>query len=369
MKTMNNIDTPALLVDLAVVRKNIASMQEKADRAGVNLRPLTKAHGTPALAAMQVAAGANGIAVAKIAEAEVMQAAGLDDIFVASVVMGEQKMHRLYALADKGTMSIGIDNEVQVAALAKTFEEALAPLDVLIEIETGEERTGVLTPAEAVRLARLIAEAPGLRLKGVFSHEGFIYGASSVEECRAMAAQSQRETLAAANAIRQAGILVDVVSIGSTPSLLLGGVISGITEVRPGAYILMDAAQGAAIGSFDFCAGTVLATVTSKTPPARVVLDTGSKALTTSALIKGMCATPGHGIIRELDSAVRVAKLYDEHGIINDQAAFAALQLGDRVHVIPNHICPTCNLYDIMYMVEDGEIVDEYPILCRGKSQ
>lgn len=369
MKSMNTIDTPALLVDLTLVRKNIAAMQEKADRTGVNLRPHTKTHRTPALAAMQVTAGASGITVAKIAEAEVMQAAGLEDIFIASVVMGEQKMQRLHALAGKGTISIGVDNEAQVAALAKTFEDSPEPLDVLIEIETGEERTGVLTPAEAVRLARLITEAPGLRLKGVFSHEGFTYGASSVDECKSMAEQSQRETLAAANAIRQAGMLVDVVSIGATPSLLLGGVIPGITEIRPGTYILMDAAQGAAVGSFDSCAATVLATVTSKTAPVRVVLDTGVKALTAFVRTKGMCATPGHGIIRELDSAVRVTKLYDEHGIINDQTAFAALQLGDRVHVIPNHICPTCNLYDTMYIIEDGEIVDEYPILCRGKSQ
>ena len=369
MKTMNSIDTPALLVDLAVVRKNIAAMQEKADRAGVNLRPHTKTHRTPALAAMQVAGGAKGITVAKIAEAEVMQAAGLDDIFIATVVMGEQKMARLHTLASNGKVSIGADNELQVAALSKTFAEAPDPLDVLIEIETGEERTGVLTPAEAVHLARCITEAPGLRLKGVFSHEGFTYGASSLEECRAMAEQSQRATLAAANAIRQAGMLVDVVSIGATPSLLLGGVIAGITEIRPGTYILMDAAQGAAVGGFDSCAATVLATVTSKTAPARVVLDTGVKALTAFVRTKGLCATPGHGIVKELQYSVRIDKLYDEHGIINDQAAFAALQLGDRVHVIPNHICPTCNLYDTMYMIEDGEIVDEYPILCRGKSQ
>ena len=365
------LDTPALLVDMDIARRNIAFMQRKADAAGVRLRPHTKTHRTPALAAMQVAAGAQGITVAKIGEAEVMRDYGLDDIFIATVVMGEEKIRRLRALAARARISIGVDQEEQIAALSGAFAGEAAPLDVLLEIETGEARTGVLPGPDAARLAHCVQSAPGLRLAGVFSHEGHCYGAPTAEACREMALESQRATMKAADLIRRSGMPADVVSIGATPSLLLAEILPGITEIRPGTYILMDAAQGAAVGSYAHCAATVLATVTSKPAPGRVILDTGVKALTAFTRPPGgICATPGHGIIKDLlPDIVRVNKLYDEHGIINDASAWEQLALGDRVQVIPNHICPACNLYDEMHVMEQGVCVAVYPILCRGKSQ
>jgi D-serine deaminase-like pyridoxal phosphate-dependent protein len=366
----DSIDTPALLVDIARVRENIAFMQKKADAAGVNLRPHTKTHRTPALAAMQVAAGASGITVAKIGEAEVMLDAGLDDIFITCVLMGEEKMRRLRACTERGKLRAGVDSPEQVAAISSAFLGADSPLELMIEVETGELRTGVLSPEEAVSLARFIANSPGVRLAGVFSHEGHSYGAPGVEACRELSGRSQRETVAAANHIRKAGMAVDVVSTGATPSLLLGGIEPGVTEIRPGTYILMDAAQGAALGNYDRCAATILATVISKRPPARVVLDAGVKALTAFVRPKGICATPGFGIIlKDGKPAMHLEKLYDEHGVINGRAAFDTLTLGRKVRIVPNHICPACNLYDTMVIVEGDEVIDTFPISCRGKSQ
>ncbi len=159
------------------------------------------------------------------------------------------------------------------------------------------------------------------------------------------------------------------VSIGATPSILLGGdILPGVTEIRPGTYVLMDAAQGAAVGSYGTCAATVLATVMSKPTADRVVLDAGVKALTAFTREGGICATPGHGLLKGFDG-LRIGKLYDEHGLVYGREANERLSLGDRVEIIPNHICPTCNLYDRMYLVEDGRVADELPILCRGKSQ
>jgi len=363
------VDTPALLVDRPVLLRNIKDMQNRADRAGIALRPHTKTHRTPAIAAMQVQAGAKGITVAKVGEAEVMAANGMDDIFIANEIYGNLKFARLRNLAAKVRLSVGVDNREQVTGLSRFFKGAAEPADVLIEVETGEVRSGMLPGPELVVLAKFIADTPNVRLKGIFSHEGHTYGAKDREQCAAFFRKAQEDTLGAAEMIRAAGIPVGTVSIGSTPSLLVGGeILPGVTEIRPGTYVLMDAAQGAAVGSYDTCAATVLATVVSKPTADRVVLDAGVKALTAFTREGGICGTPGYGLLKGFDG-LRIGKLYDEHGLVYGREANKRISLGDRVEIIPNHICPACNLYDRMYLVEDGLVVDELPILCRGKSQ
>jgi D-serine deaminase-like pyridoxal phosphate-dependent protein len=365
----SSVDTPALLVDRAIVLRNIDNMQKRADRAGVALRPHTKTHRTPAIAAMQVKAGAQGITVAKLGEAEVMAENGMDDIFIANEIYGDLKFARLRSLAATARLSVGVDNREQVTAISRFFEGAREPANVLIEVETGEVRSGMLPGPELVELAKFIAATPNVRLKGIFSHEGHTYGAEDREQCAAFFRKAQEETLGAAEMIRAAGVPVETVSIGATPSLLVGGdILPGVTEIRPGTYVFMDAAQGAAVGSYDTCAATVLATVMSKPTAERVVLDAGVKALTAVTRDTGICRAPGYGLIKGL-GGIRLGNLYDEHGLVYGREANERLSLGDRVEIIPNHICPTCNLYDRMYLVEDGRVVDELPILCRGKSQ
>ncbi len=361
------LDTPALLVDVGALEQNIKDMQSIANEAGVALRPHTKTHRTPALARMQVAAGAQGITVAKVGEAEVMAAEGINDIFIANEIVGERKLERLRDLARLVKISVGVDNAEQVQALSQAFCKEANPMDVLIEIEVGENRSGLLPGPALVELARLISQTHGVHLKGIFSHEGHSYGAATVDECAALAKQSQEDTLQAAQLIRDAGIAVGTVSIGSTPSLLLGKLLPGITEIRPGTYVLMDAAQGAAIKDLGRCAATILATVVSKPTEERVVLDTGVKALTAFTRDQGICLTPGYGLLKGTD--LRLSKLYDEHGLIIDRSLNQQLHIGDKIEIIPNHICPTCNLYDRMYLVRQDEVIDELPILCRGKSQ
>ena len=365
----SSLDTPSLLVDSTILLRNITGMQDLADRAGVALRPHTKTHRTPAIAAMQVKAGAKGITVAKIGEAEVMAENGMDDIFIANEIYGDLKFARLRSLAATARLSVGVDNREQVTAISRFFEGAREPANVLIEVETGEVRSGMLPGPELVELAKFIAATPNVRLKGIFSHEGHTYGAEDREQCAAFFRKAQEETLGAAEMIRAAGVPVETVSIGATPSLLVGGdILPGVTEIRPGTYVFMDAAQGAAVGSYDTCAATVLATVMSKPTAERVVLDTGVKALTAFTRDTGICRAPGYGLIKGL-GGIRLGNLYDEHGLVYGREANERLSLGDRVEIIPNHICPTCNLYDRMYLVEDGRVVDELPILCRGKSQ
>lgn len=362
------LDTPALIVDLDVMQQNIKQMQEKANKFGVNLRPHTKTHRTPAIAHMQVKAGAQGITVAKVGEAEVMAGAGLDDIFIANQIYGKQKLERLREIAKKVRISVGVDNTEQVLALSETFSGEEKAIELLIEVETGEKRSGLLPGSELVSLAKFIANTPNVKLKGIFSHEGHTYGAATIKECKVLFKKSQEDTLLAAKLIREAGLELETISIGATPSLLHGEILAGITEIRPGTYILMDAAQGQALGNYDKCAITVLGTVVSKPTSERVVLDTGVKALTAFTREQGICNTPGYGLVKGFGN-LRLSKLYDEHGLINDAEANKKLNIGDKVEIIPNHVCPTCNLYDKIYLIKEKEVIDELPILCRGKSQ
>ncbi len=368
MSGIQDIDTPALLVDQDVLLRNLHGMQEKARKAKVSLRPHTKTHRTPAIALMQIEAGAKGIAVAKVGEAEVMAENGLDDILIANEIFGRQKMERLKALAARIRVMVGVDNREQVLALSEVFEGEDRPAEVLIEVETGEERSGILPGPGVAEFARFIAETPNLKLKGIFSHEGHTYNSETQDECVRRFRIAQEETLYAAQMIRDAGIDIEVISVGATPSLLIGEIMPGISEIRPGTYIFMDAAQAHAIGDYSSCAATVLATVISKPTPERVVLDAGVKALTCFTRETGICRAPGYGLVKG-SGGLRLSGLYDEHGLINDSEANSRLSVGDKIEIIPNHICPTCNLYEKIYLVREGMVIDELPVLCRGKSQ
>ncbi len=362
------IDTPALLIDQDIVLDNLAYMQQKADQAGVVLRPHTKTHRMPEMARLQVAQGAGGITVAKVGEAEVMAAHGLTDIFIANEIVGVAKLERIRKLAETITIRLGVDNTTQVDQLAQVFATAAAPIEVLIELEVGEDRSGVITDEELLALARYIAAQDKVVLKGIFSHEGHTYKAKDVEECRRLATESQAKTVRAANLVRQAGIPLDIVSIGATPSLMQTGLVEGVTEIRPGTYIFMDAGQGSALGDYGRCAATVLVTVISKPTKERVVFDAGAKTIAAQNRPTGICATEGLGLVKHSQN-VRVAGLFDEHGLIYNPAFREEIAVGDKVEIIPNHICPTCNLYEKAYLVSKGQVVREVPVLCRGKSQ
>ena len=362
------VDTPALLVDKTIMEANSAWMMAKACKAGVKLRPHIKTHRTPAIAKIQIAGGASGITVAKVGEAEVIAAEGIADIFIANEVVGDNKLRRILALHNKIRIAVGVDCREQVIAFSRIFSGVKKPLELMIEVETGEERTGVLSGEAALRLARFIAEHPNLRLRGIFTHEGHTYSAPTPEICVERFHQSQRDILEVARYLGEHGVSVEEISTGATPSLLHGDPLPGITEMRPGTYIFMDAAMGNCVNDYSRCAITVLTTVISKPTEERVVTDAGVKALTSFTRNGGICNTPGYGLVFGFDD-VRVKKVYDEHGVIENKTVHAKVHVGDKLRIIPNHVCPCCNLYDKMYIMENEQIVAEWPILCRGKSQ
>lgn len=368
MLKKNELDTPSLLIDREIMMDNIDNMQSYANKYSVSLRPHTKTHKMPALAKLQVQAGARGITVAKVGEAEVMAENGLNDIFIANEIVGEAKLNRIKKLAETIDISFGVDSIEQCEMIEKVFSDSQKPAQVLIEIEVGENRSGVIEESDYISLVEYIKDCSHVTLKGVFSHDGHTYKAKDLEHCRQLYNEAQKRTLHFAHLAQRLGCKLETVSIGSTPPLMHDfGVMEGITELRIGTYILMDVSQGNAIGTYSRCAASVLSTVISKPTNERVITDVGAKGLTMQSRSEGICATTGIGYIKNYH--VNIDQLYDEHAIIYNEEFRNQVAIGEKLEIIPNHICPVCNLYDYAYLVSGDEVVKEIPILCRGKLQ
>lgn len=361
------LDTPALIIDKDIMTSNIINMQDYANRSKVGLRPHTKTHKMSRLALMQVEHGAKGITVAKVGEAEVMAASGLKDIFIANEIVGETKLLRIRKLAETIDISFGLDSIAQAYMIEKSFEGSSRKAAVLIEIEVGEERSGVIEESDFIDLLNHLKTCNNIYLKGVFSHDGHSYSAENVEECREIHLQSQKRTLRFASLAAESGFNLETVSIGSTPSLLHDfPILDGITEIRPGTYIFMDASQANAYGSLKRNAATVLTTIISLPTPERVITDVGAKGITAQVRSKGFCSTNGLGLIKGR-TGVNIFKVYDEHAIIYNKEFHDSVKVGDKVEIIPNHICPVVNLHESAYIVSRGEVIDRITVDCRGK--
>jgi len=361
-----SIPTPALLINASVLKRNIIRMQELANQNKVHLRPHTKTHRTPEIARMQLKQGSHGITVATTGEAECMFDAGINNLFIANEIADAEKLIRLKRLVALGCqLSVGVDHSYHVELANQVFSGSAHSLNVLIEIDVGDERAGVQDFEQALALAKLIEKSENVRFSGVFSHEGQSYGARSKEDCQRISYESHSKTVQIANLLRSRGIEVRTVSVGSTPSILTSPVLAGVTEIRPGTYPLMDASQAAVINNFDSCAATVLSTVISKPIKSRIVLNAGAKALTGQMVRSGITKNHGYGYLKEYGVWTNV--FFDEHTVVNDECFASKVQIGDKVEIIPNHICPAVNLYDYFYLIEEGHY-KKIPIECRGKS-
>lgn len=359
--SVDALATPAVLVDLDVLERNVERMAARARAAGVRLRPHAKTHKSPEIGSLQRAAGAWGLSVAKVSEAEVFVAAGFDDVFVAFPAVGEEKGRRLLRLADRARVACGVDSVAGARTLARPFREAGRTLDVLLKVDVGYGRVGVL-PEQAPLVAARIAELPGLRLRGVFTHAGHGYLASTGQQLEEIA-RSEGETLAAtAGALRAAGVDVDEVSVGSTPTARVAMRSAGVTECRPGNYVFHDGSQ-VALGTcrIEDCALTVVATVVSVPAPGRAVLDAGSKTLSSDPLRP---LAGGYG--RILGRRSRVEALSEEHGVVA-VADGEAFEVGDRVSVLPNHACVVVNLHDRLIGTSGGRVEAVLPVSARGR--
>jgi D-serine deaminase-like pyridoxal phosphate-dependent protein len=343
--------TPAVVIDLDVVDRNIARLQALCDAAGVANRPHVKTHKSPVLAALQIAAGAQGITCQKLGEAEVMADGGMDDILISYNILGEEKTGRLGALAGRIKIAVCADNPVVVDGLPHAAEIAGRPLDVLVECDTGRKRAGVETPGEAVALAKRIAAHPGLTFAGLL-----IYPPETA------IAQTQRFLDSALAGLREAGLEPCIISSGGTPNLPHIGEIAGVTEHRSGTSIFNDRMMMAAgVAELEDCALSVYSTVVSRAAPERGILDAGSKTLTSDT-----GGLDGHGLILEHPQA-KIARFAEEHGFLDLSACNERPSVGDVVRVIPNHVCVVVNMVDRLITVRGSEIEGELPVAARGR--
>ncbi len=357
------IETPALLIWQPQMEKNIGAMQALADRFATALRPHTKTHKSPFLAHAQLKAGAQGITVAKVSEAEVMTARGIDDIFIANQITQKSKLKRLQALQNKVRLTVGLDHKRQIALLEPFFAQSRKPLSVRIEIDSGLKRCGVTPGDELLDLARAVSKQKFLKLEGLFTHAGHVYSARSPEEVAAIGREEGSIMAQAQALLQKAGIPVPTLSVGSTPTAPFSVQNPAVNEIRPGNYIFYDAMQ-IALGAarVQQVSLFVLATVVSRPAADRLVIDAGSKALHTD----GSALTGHFGLPLNLQG--RTVRLSEEHGILHIPPR-SRVAIGDPVLLIPNHACAVVNLFDTYHLIDKDLHIQAIPIEGRGKSQ
>ncbi len=364
--SIDTIPTPALVLDAAKVRRNIARMADYTKAIGVANRPHTKTHKSIAIAGLQLAAGAVGLTVAKVGEAEVLALAFADrhpDILVAYPAVDPARTMRLAALARSATIRVAVDSPEAIAALSAAAREAGTTIGILVDLDVGSGRTGVPTADRLVALAEAVDRAPGLRLDGIFYYPGHV---TVLPESQAAPLSLVAEKLE--GAIRRfdwMGLCRGIVSGGSTPTAYQSHLIRSGTEIRPGTCVYNDLniVRGG-FGSIDDCAASVVCTVVSDAVKDQVILDGGSKTLTMDRC--GPAPDSGHGLIVEYPEAF-IGKLTEEHAQVDVSRCAARPRVGERLTVIPNHICPVVNLHDTAWWWEADGSLQVLPIDARGK--
>ena len=360
---MSELDTPALVVDLDVLAANIAAMAAIAQEAGVRLRPHTKTHKCPEIARMQVDAGAAGITVAKLGEAEVMADAGFDDLLVAYPIVGEVKLARLRALRERARVRVSLDSTAVADGVGSVGTPA-DPVEVLVEVDTGHHRMGRPPGEPTAALVAEVARVPGLEVVGLLSHAGHAYQARP-GDLQALAQQEAGDLAATAEACARAGVEIREISVGSSPTARAVAGATGVTESRPGTYVFNDVQQmrlGVAVEAD--CAARVLAMVVSRPWEDRFVIDAGSKSLSQDGTDGP--PFPGRGVLAGREDLV-LDFLTEEHGVGHVAEGGGTLEVGDRLEVIPLHVCSCVNLFDSAAGVRDGRLERELVIAGRGK--
>lgn len=352
-----SIDTPALLLDVKALTRNIARMASFAAQAGVSLRPHAKTHKSPIIAARQLQAGAIGITCQKLGEAEVMAEAGIRGLLIANQIVGEHKIGRLLDLARRTEIMVAVDDPANVAALSAAASQAGVTVGVVVEVDVGMHRCGVGPGEPTLRLARQVVEAPGLKLGGLMGYEGHAVMIEDAADRRQVAAEALRQLVDTAGLLRGQGMAVEIVSSTGTGTFDTGGTFPGVTEMQVGSYATMDG-RYLQVGVPFEPALSILASVISTPQPGLAIIDAGIKSISTD-----------FGLPQVIDpQGAEVKRLSEEHG-------FVALPPGthlrptDRVRLRPMHGCTTINLHDRYVVLRDGVVEAEWPVAARGRSR
>jgi D-serine deaminase-like pyridoxal phosphate-dependent protein len=354
MTSLSEIPTPALIVDVTTLDRNIARMAAFFASGPCRLRPHFKAHKTPAIARRQLAAGSCvGLTCATVSEAEVV-ADFCDDVLIANEIVSPDKCARVAALARNRAVTVAVDSIAGIETVADAARTTGTTIGILVDVNVGQGRCGVEPGDAAVALARCVVAATGLTMRGVMGYEGHLQPLRDRAEREARTRAAMRDLVETANEIRAVGIPCEVVSAGGTGTYDISGRVEGVTEIQAGSYALMDTDYASVGVGFEH-ALYVLGTIVSRPSPERCVADCGHKSMTKDH---------GYPSVKDVDGAT-VTALNDEHAVIAIPAS-CALAIGDRVRLIPSHTDPTVNLHDVFYAVQGEQVNDIWPIAARG---
>lgn len=355
---VEQLDTPALVVDLAILEQNLETVHSFFRGRDAKLRPHVEAHRCPAIAHRQLAAGGTvgGVSVTTVGEAEVFAQHGFADVFVANEVVAAPKIARLCALARHVTITVAADNPKNVQHLSEAAQASGVTLRVVVDIHTRLDRCGVEPGRPAVSLARAIARSRNLEFAGLSTYEGAIL-AEDPDELATQSRKAIQPVLDTREAVEKAGLEVRVVSVGGTHNYEVAGAMPGVTEVPAGSYALMDHRYSRSRAQLR-PAARVLTTVISHPDPARAIADVGQKAIGVDTGLPVVDGIPG----------ATLARMSAEHGIIEFEAgAEGRVDLGDKVWLTPWDIGNCVNVYDYMNAARDGKLEAVWDIAARGR--
>ena len=360
------LETPCIVIDVAVAKENIRRMQKIADDNGCRLRPHIKTHKMPLFARMQVEAGASGITCAKVSEAEVMADGGLDDIFIAYPMVGDFRVRRAVALSRRvRRLILAVDSLEGAQALNRAAEEAGVVLEVRLEIDTGAKRTGVLEP-QAAALAVAVSKLKNLNLTGIYTLKGLILDAKPTTDNHEAGVEEGRLMHSLAQSITAAGVPLKDISGGSSPTGPEVAKTGEVNEIRPGTYIFNDemqvkekAAQESQI------AVRFYATVVSTPAEDYAVLDGGTKTFPTDVAPEvPPYFYPGFAVVEGRED-LHLLRMNEEHGIVTSDKGVTGLHIGQKIPLIPVHVCTAINFQNSVYLLENG-VLTKQPVAARG---
>lgn len=366
------IDTPSLVLDIDIFKANVDELLKICHSHGVSLQPHAKTHRTPEIGLLQQELGCDGLCVAKVGEAEGFAKAGVKKITVAYPVIGASKVERARVLSTSIDLTLAVDSVAGAKSIGEIFASHSQVCSVLLIIDTGLGRDGVL-PVDAPGVASVIDTILGIKVVGVMTHEGTVYGAPDKVSMIAAAKKVSEMMVETSQAINSAGVEISRVSMGSSASARVAATVAGVNQIRPGIFAFNDLGQ-IALGNatFQSCAVRILSTVVSRPTSTTAVIDAGSKSLSADLLPakEHRDQYPGHGLIIGKSGWV-IERLSEEHGMLKwmGDGEPISLDIGEQIQIIPNHVCTTFSSLNESVVVSKGEVVDRWRTFAPGASR
>lgn len=351
---LDELDTPALIVDVAVAERNIEKMQQFVSSHGTAVRPHSKTHKSPFWGHKQLAAGAIGITCSKVSEADALVDGGITEVLIANEIVGRSKITRLAALNRRANVVVAVDDASNVRDLSDAAEAAKVKIGVVVDVNIRLNRCGVEPGEPSTTLAKIVASSQGLRLDGLMGYEGHV--TALPDEKRRIVMEAMAKLRFAHDELKGAGLPTRIMTAGGTSTYNVTGTVDFVTDVQCGSYIFMDGAYLKEMSDFE-PALTVLSTIISRPAPERAVLDVGKKSMSLEAGLPLVVGTPG----------ATLARLNEEHGVLQLEGEARKLRIGDRVRLLPMNCGTTINIHDYYFCMRDGVLEDVVQVAGRGR--